>query len=128
MKKTIVFASLSFCLLYIVTSCKNDTPSEDYLSAAVCTSVVDSANTYTTAIKAILDTQCATSGCHNAASAKEGVNLSDYANAKTAFQSKDALCTIHHGSGCTPMPQGGSKLSDALIQKIDCWGKNGYKQ
>lgn len=70
-----------------------------------------------------MDTYCALSGCHNASSREAGVDLSTYAKTKNAFETTSCLCTIHHGSGCSPMPKGGSKLSDATIKLIDCWAK-----
>ncbi|MFN0200989.1 MAG: hypothetical protein ACKVTZ_05685 [Bacteroidia bacterium] len=112
-----------------ISACDNTTPPEDYLNAADCTTIVDSTNTYTKSVKAILDNNCAFSGCHNAATKKEGVNLEGYAASKNTFSTNDlVLCSIHHGTGCEPMPKGGSKLSDSDIKKIDCWAKNGYKE
>lgn len=109
-------------------ACKKESDSSQYLSDAVCTGIDATANSYTNSIKAILDSQCATSGCHDAATAEEGINLSTYASAKSAFQNEECLCAIHHGNGCEAMPYQQSKLEDALIQKIDCWAKNGYQQ
>lgn len=119
---------LSLVFILTVISCVKDTTNSDYLDNADCSGIDTDANTYTKSIKAILDTHCATSGCHDAFAQSEGVDLSDYANAKNGFENQDCLCSIHHGSGCTPMPEGASKLSDAIIQKLDCWAKNGYLQ
>ncbi len=127
MHKTIfAFALFSLSLGFLVSSCEKDSSGVDYTANADCSAIVAADNTYTNSIKAIMDNNCATAGCHNATTAAEGVDLSTYAKTKNAFQKKDALCTIHHGSGCKPMPDGGAKLSDSVINTIDCWVKNGY--
>lgn len=129
MRKTFfAFMLLSFAALVAVTSCKKDSNSADYAANADCTAIVAADNTYTNSIKAILDASCATAGCHNVFSAAEGIDFSDYAKSKNAFQNKKVLCSIHHGSGCTPMPQDKPQLSDSDINKIDCWVKNGYAE
>lgn len=127
MYKTIfAFTLFSFSLLFVVASCGKDDNNVDYAAAADCTAIVTPDNTYTNGIKAILDTSCASAGCHDAISASEAIDLSNYTNSKHAFEKKDALCTIHHGKGCKPMPDGSPKLSDSVINKLDCWAKNGY--
>lgn len=120
-------SALSLALVVVLLACDNTTPPVDYLNAANCTSIVDSTNTYNKAIKAIMTANCATSGCHSAASATDGINLSTYAETKKVFDKGNGLCSIHHGTGCSQMPKGG-KLSDSDINKIDCWAKNGYKE
>lgn len=121
-------SALSLALAVVLFSCDNSTPPADYLNAANCSSIVDSTNTYNKAIKAIMTANCAFSACHDAATAKEGVDLSTYANTKKVFDKGNGLCSIHHGTGCKSMPDGGGKLSDSDINKIDCWAKNGYKE
>ena len=121
-----VFMLFSLTTLFVVASCKKDKSTVDYTNDADCSAIVPEDNAYTNSIKAILDASCASAGCHNAISATEGIDLSKYANAKNAFLNKEVLCSIHHGSGCKPMPSGSPKLSDATINKIDCWVKSGY--
>lgn len=122
----LVFAS---CILITgLFSCTKTSTTVDYPSAATCTSIVSADNTYTNSIKAIMTSNCAMSGCHSASSSKAGVNLSDYANTKSVFKTGNGFCSIHHGSGCDPMPEGASALSAATIQKIDCWAQNGYTE
>ncbi|MBI1226948.1 MAG: hypothetical protein GC192_17080 [Bacteroidetes bacterium] len=127
MHKTIsAFMLLSLAMFFMVAACKKDSNNVDYSANADCSAIVTADNTYTNGISDILDANCATAGCHNALSASNGVDMSDYAKSKNAFVNKDALCTIHHGSGCKAMPDGRPKLSDAIINQIDCWVKNGY--
>ncbi len=120
--------SLFFCLMLgLVVSCSKD-KKRDYLAEADCSQVDPLANTYAFSVKNILDATCAGSGCHDAATQSEGINLSTYASAKTAFETKEVLCAINHGEGCEPMPKGGSKLPTATINMLACWAKNGYPQ
>ncbi len=127
MRKTIFALTLfSLSLLFVAYSCGKDSSGVDYAANADCSAIVAADNTYSNSIKAILDANCATAGCQDAVTAGEGIDLSDYAKSKIAFDKKDVLCAIHHGSGCEPMPSGGSQLSNSDINKIDCWVKSGY--
>lgn len=121
-------AILAFILLLATFACVKDSSNSTYLDNADCSGVDAANNTYTKSVKEILDAHCATSGCHDAFAQEKGVDLSSYAGAKNGFENQDCLCSIHHGAGCEPMPQGASKLDDATIQKLDCWAKNGYAQ
>jgi len=125
-KSILVFTLFSLSLLFVVASCDKDKSGVDYAANADCSAIVAADNTYSNSIKAILDASCASAGCHDAVTASEGIDLSDYAKSKNAFEKKDVLCSIHHGSGCDPMPKGSPQLSNATINKIDCWVKGGY--
>ena len=127
-KTTYAFTLFSLTLLLAGSSCGKDDSGVDYAANADCSATVSSDNTYNLEIKDILNTNCATAGCHDAVTATEGVDLSDYAKAKNAFEKKPVLCAIHHGSGCKPMPNTGGQLSNSDINKIDCWVKSGYLQ
>lgn len=81
--------------------------------------------TYTNDIKAIMDANCATSGCHNATSKAKGIDLSTYALVKSESANAKFLGSIEHKSGYNAMPQGAAKLADAHIQKIACWIEQG---
>lgn len=125
MRSLIAFIALFAIIAFV--SCKKNKDNPDYAAIANCSSIADSSNRYTNSIKTLLDTRCATSGCHNASSAG-GINVSDYAGAKNAFQNHNALCSVHHGNGCSPMPGMGAKLSDTELNKLDCWVQNGFLQ
>jgi hypothetical protein len=124
------FSAAALLTLAILTtvSCKDETSDVDFTANADCSTITTSQNTYTNNIKAILDASCATSGCHDATTKEEGIDLSTYATSKSAFENSEVLCSIHHGSGCEPMPDGGAQLPAATINLIDCWVKNGYLQ
>ncbi len=128
MSRNLLKYSLILIAIAVFGNCAKDNSTGSYADQADCTGIDAATNTYTKSVKAILDAQCATAGCHDAFSRTENIDLSTYATAKSAFQNVDCLCSLHHGSGCKPMPDGGAKLSDAVIQKIDCWVKNGYAE
>lgn len=128
MRSTVV--ALPFFLLFVIAlpSCKKKKDNPDYAAEADCSGIADSSNRYTNSIKALVDLKCATSGCHDATSAEQGIDMSTYAGTKSAFQNHNGLCAVHHGNDCQPMPQNGAQLSDAELKKLDCWVQNGYMQ
>ncbi|MFN0015342.1 MAG: hypothetical protein ACKVU2_12415 [Saprospiraceae bacterium] len=119
---------LSALVLLSTFGCSKDAQNPDYIAEANCSAVDVSTNTYTLAIKVILNSSCALGGCHDAATKSNGVDLSTYAGTKTAFESQNLLCAVNHGSGCDPMPRGGSKLPQVTLDRLACWAKNGYVQ
>lgn len=114
MLKKITFSLLATTILF--AACKKEN-----LVTYDCTGLTP---TYTTTIKPILDANCAISGCHNASSQADGINLSTYSGALSA-NSSEILGCIEHASGYTAMPQGAAKLSTASRQAIYCWVQNG---
>lgn len=108
--------------------CSKDNQNPDYIANANCSAVVANTNTYALAIKAIMDNSCALGGCHDAVTKEHGLDLSTYSGVKFGFQSHDILCSVNHGSGCDPMPEGASKLPQATLDQLACWAKNGYVQ
>lgn len=121
----VLIAPVVIVIVVICCSACNKNKDINYAEAATCTNTP----TYVADIASILNASCATQGCHNTASKKDGIDLSSYAEAKNVFiKSNTALATVHHASGVKAMPQGQSKLSDASINKLDCWVKNGCPQ
>jgi len=91
-------------------------------------SVCDSTKTYTYTIdvKPIFDVNCASISCHSSIVQASGINLADYTNSKQYTENGKVICVMKHT--CTPvMPQGAPKLSDSLIQVVECWAANGFK-
>jgi hypothetical protein len=120
-KKIVTFSLLASTILFV--QCNKTT---DYAAQATCTGT---APTYNTAASAIIDANCATAGCHSNATKAEGITLEGYANASAEFKNDSkTLTSVHHGSGVKAMPLGSSKLSDASINILDCWVKNGCPQ
>lgn len=119
MKKVIITLVAS---AMIAVACEKDKvspgPTED------CTDTP----TYTNDVKAILDTHCATSGCHNASSRANGLDYSTYSSASSKAGNSDFLGSIRHDGGFKAMPLGASKLSDANIMTLTCWVENGLPE
>ena len=104
----------------LVFSCKKDDP-----NPVDCSGLEP---TYTADIKQILDASCALSGCHDAITSQNGVNLSTYATAQSVSMEDRFLGVIRHDGGFTPMPYNQPKLNDATIQLLTCWVQNGSPQ
>lgn len=120
MNKLIGFSAFLFLTGFI--SCeKADTNSVNY----DCTSQTP---TYANNVKAIIDSKCAFSGCHNAGTAAAGINLSDYANVSSQAEQDRFIGSIEHLSGYSNMPRNGSQLSTAERQTIYCWIQTGKPQ
>lgn len=117
------FALLTMGLL--MAACNKDNNSS-YTDNVDCSGISTDQNTYTKAVKSIVDGSCAYSGCHDSKTAAEGIDLSTYSKVKDEFVNGDALCTIYHD--CKPMPQGSDKLDQDVIDQLTCWVKNGAVQ
>ncbi|MFN8338157.1 MAG: hypothetical protein U0T36_03985 [Saprospiraceae bacterium] len=116
------FSFFAFSLVLSFLSCSKDDSSSSNID---CTGTTPK---YSTEIATIMNTSCASAGCHDATTKAEGYNLSTYATVVTATKSSAFLKSIKHESGATAMPQGGSKLPDATIKIIQCWIQNGTPQ
>lgn len=110
-------ALLVCCALLSFISC-----AKDQATNFDCTGLTP---TYTSDIKPILNASCAKSGCHDAFSHQQGVDLSSYGSASDISRSSSFLGTIEHLNGYNPMPQGAGKLSNDKIQLLSCWVENG---
>lgn len=117
MSKTWISGAV-FAALALFFSCKKEATPLTY----DCTGI---APTYSTGIQSVLDTKCATSGCHSASSRSGGIDLSNYASAKSESASNAFLGSIERLSGYKSMPQGAAQLPDSTIRKISCWVSNG---
>ncbi|HMP30255.1 MAG TPA: hypothetical protein PKD85_11690, partial [Saprospiraceae bacterium] len=86
-KKLVIFSIFS---IFLITSCSKPQEVVD------CSTVVSTQNTYTNAIKSIIDGSCATSGCHTQNSRAGGIALNTYATVKTSFINGKSLCSVKH--------------------------------
>lgn len=124
-KTILITSAICLSLFAGMVSCKK-TDSTDYAAIAICTGTTP---TYNNDVASILNSNCASSGCHNSSSAKAGIKLDTYANASDQFKNNNKnLIAIHHGNGVDAMPKGASQLSSSLINQLDCWVKNGCPQ
>ncbi len=108
-------------LLLVQTACYKDNKESMYPSTVFC----DTTNaTWGKDIKVIVDNSCATSGCHNNASAAGGYDLSNYTGVKTMVDNNRFLAVIESGS----MPKNASKLDNCTINKVRSWIVKGALQ
>lgn len=112
--------SLAFVFAILLISCKKDP-----VDMTDCGGIMP---TYNADIKAILDASCAKSGCHDAITSQNGVNLSTYASAFAISREDRFLGVIQHKSGYPQMPFDGPKLPNATIELLTCWVQNGSPQ
>ena len=115
---TIVF----FLINALFTSCYYDNE-QDLYGNVKTTCDTTTAVKYSALVSPLIASNCATSGCHNAASASAGVNLSSYDAIKNYIASSKIVFigSIKQTSGYSKMPKGGSKFADCDIQKIESW-------
>ncbi len=124
--KIYLFSVLTLAFLLVAGSCSKESKNPDYIKEANCATVDASTNTYTAFVRGVMNTSCATGGCHDASTKSNGVDLSNYAGVKKAFESQNLLCAVNHGKGCSPMPKGGQKLSADVLNRLACWAREGY--
>lgn len=74
---------------------------------------------YSTAVQPMMQTSCV--GCHSQSNAGGGIDLSTYSLVKTVALNGKLLGSIMHNAGYSPMPKGGSKMSDCEIAQIRKW-------
>lgn len=102
----------------IVISCDNKKgllpPKSAPLSASACDSIK-----YSNGIKAILDANCATSGCHDNITMQSNLNFSLYSTAQTQAQAGRIKARAIDVTQ-TPMPPSGL-LSQSKRDSIQCW-------
>lgn len=112
MKKFLLSFS-TIAVTFILTSCKHE--------------AIDTCNTsafaYAADIKPIMDARCST--CHKASYTGEngGLYLDSWAdlNDYVINNPENFMGSIKHVAGYEPMPEGGSKLSDCEIKKLQNW-------
>ena len=121
---------LVLCAMVCLYSCTKDKTST--APAVDCTGVNASTNTYTQNIGPnIVDVYCNYSPCHDAGTASQGIDMSNYNGVVNSFKNTtghgSVVCAITNG-GCELMPKGGPALPDSLIKHMKCWQANGYPQ
>jgi len=115
------FLCLSFLNLGFLASCASDNEEDLYPEPNVCDT---SAVTFTETISSIFQNRGCI-GCHSTAIASGGVILDNYAEAQEVANNGKLLGAISHAPGYTPMPLGGSKISDCEIASIKKWIDSG---
>lgn len=110
--KGMIFLTALLVLVGVLACKKDQTP------PAECVDVVS----FAADVAPIIEVNCSTSGCHDA-TASGGINLLSYVGVEA--NATRILNVISHDAGFVPMPLGGDKLADSLIQKVDCWIRQG---
>jgi hypothetical protein len=110
----------ALCCTLLLLSC-----SKDKIDMVECSGPTP---TYSIEIKAILDASCAKSGCHDAITSQNGVNLSTYATASAISKEARFLGVIQHKQGFPAMPFDGPKLPNATVNLLTCWVQGGSPQ
>lgn len=105
--------------LVVLMSCRKDKVEVEPIDPEQCTETIS----YTNDIQPVLDVNCSTSGCHNANSGSAGYVFETHA--QVAEHADIILSVIRHESGFSPMPQGGQKLNDTIIENFECWVDQG---
>jgi len=110
------------------TACKHEMVEPGTSSEVVILSSTDSVS-FQTQILPLYQSYCGSSGCHSAASAKEGVVTTDYFNIRKGIRSKNLNESEYYTiitSGEMP-PKRSAKLSSAQIALIAKWINEGAK-
>jgi hypothetical protein len=120
MKKTIlIIICASIAVMY---GCDNEKPKPGGdQPQELCDSL---AITYEGHIKAIVDASCNSAYCHAASAG--GFMLGTYTEVKATAEMPKFLGAIKHENGFKQMPSGQPKLSDDIIQQLECWVQNGF--
>lgn len=119
MKKIIAIAGLAL----VTAGCYNDKYDKLYpVGSVVCDTTTV---TYTNDVKPILDAKCATAGCHDAATAAGGYDLSTQVATKTSATDGKLVGTVNWTAGFSAMPKNQPKLSQCEINKITRWVNQG---
>lgn len=122
MKKGILFTVAAGLTAF--AGCYKDNV-EDMYPGTGSGSNCDTANvTFSAVVKPIIDSRCATAGCHNNATIS-GIDLSAYSGVAAIAASGKLVSAITHDGQTSFMPKGQSKLDDCTIAKITSWVNDG---
>lgn len=109
----------AIALLFASSGCYYDVGSELYPDTACDTNVT----TYTDVVLPIIQSNCATPGCHVPGGTGTG-DFTTYAGLRTQVVSQRLVPSVRQDPGALPMPPTG-RLSDCDIAKIVRWVDNG---
>ena len=108
-----------------ITGCYYDKEETLYPESATC---VTENMSFTGDVWPVINASC--TGCHSGSSPSGNISLENYSDVAAAAAIEAGNYgslhgTISHASGNSPMPKGGSKLSDCTIAKIKAWMDQG---
>lgn len=115
-------------LLISIQACRFDSAEELFPApTGGCDTIAD---TYSASISKIMNTNCALSGCHKGAGARQTIGDFDVHEGMKIYLDNNKqrfLNALNHNAGSSPMPKGGSKLPNCEIIKIEKWISKGYQ-
>jgi hypothetical protein len=114
MRKVLSILSLLIALFFLAQCSKDKAPAPSTCNVP--------ALGYANNVKAILDANCATSGCHDAITLQSGFDYSSYSSAKAGVGI--SICKMKGTCGSIMPPSG--KMADSLICIIEGWENQGY--
>lgn len=120
MKKLMIAGIAGLLAFAYVSSCTKENV-VDYAGLQNCEDTIS----FSQQIEPMIQTNCATSGCHDATTAESGYNFTSH----DAISSNASiiLSAIRHDAGTAPMPDNADKLADSIIQQFSCWVYQGKK-
>jgi uncharacterized membrane protein len=122
MKRILIILLITF--VATITGCYYD--SEEALYPTVSTTCDLTTVTFATTVKPILQASCLS--CHSnskAASSGSGIKLENYSDVVITTKNGQLMGSIKHSNGYVAMPNGGGKLTDCEISKLQKWIDNG---
>ncbi len=112
------FITVLLFSIFVISSCSKYVGLDPTLQPKPFTLNCDSVK-YSKHIKPIIDTKCATPGCHVGGGSGNGV-FTDYNGVNAKVLNGTFKASVIDGVPRI-MPQGGPRLHDTLIAKIKCW-------
>ncbi len=119
--RKIILLSIAVCSL---TGCYYDNEDELHPSINIsnsCDTTIEIS--YANDIAPIMNSSCGATdnNCHSINSTSSGIPLDNYSNIYDVILDGSFLGSILHEQAYSPMPQGGGKLDDCSISKIQSW-------
>ena len=114
MKNQIIIVLL---IVTTLTSCYRDNEKDLYPVTGTCNTTTV---TYTNSVAPLLQANGCI-GCHSGAAPSGNISLQAYTTVRTVALNGKLLGAISHAAGFSPMPKGGTKMSDCSILKIKAW-------
>ncbi len=110
---TNLLAAIVVAVLTMAATCKK----------AGTTSACKNTPAFTTQIKPIIDANCG--GCHSTQYKAGGIELTSYALISAESKKSKFMGAVRHLAGFDPMPKKAPKLSDSVLQVLQCWVDGG---
>ncbi|MBS1771554.1 MAG: hypothetical protein JST82_01750 [Bacteroidetes bacterium] len=112
----------------LLAGCYNDKADKLYPVGTTINCDTSGTMSFSADILPTMQSQCATSGCHDASSAQSGYDLTGYTGIKAMVDNDRMLGVIRQDAGFSAMPKGGTKLDDCYINKVTRWIHQGAYQ